>query len=46
MSYSEFTSIIQVKQAFGLTTVEGPRFLPQITPINPSATLTDFLANS
>ncbi|MBD0312306.1 MAG: hypothetical protein ICV86_05295 [Microcoleus sp. T3-bin5] len=46
MSYSEFTSIIQVKQAFGLTTVEGPRFLPQITPIAPSATLTDFLANS
>lgn len=46
MSYSEFTSIIKVKQAFGLTTVEGPRFLPQITPINPSATLIDFLANS
>jgi len=46
MSYSEFTSIIKVKQAFGLTTVEGPRFLPQITPIPPSATLTDFLANS
>ena len=46
MSYSEFTSIIKVKQAFGLTTVEGPRFLPQISPIIPSATLTDFLANS
>ena len=46
MSYSEFTSIIKVKQAFGLTTVEGPRFLPQTTPIDPSATLTDFLANS
>lgn len=46
MSYSEFTSIIKVKQAFGLTTVEGPRFLPQITPINPSAILIDFLANS
>jgi len=46
MCYREFTSIIQVKQAFGLTTVEGPRFLPQITPIDPSATLTDFLANS
>jgi len=46
MSYSEFTSIIKVKQAFGLTTVEGPRFLPQISPIAPSATLTDFLANS
>ncbi|MEG3911585.1 hypothetical protein QT979_09195 [Microcoleus sp. w2-18bC1] len=46
MSYSEFTSIIKVKHAFGLTTVEGPRFLPQITPIVPSVTLTDFLANS
>ena len=46
MSYSEFTTILKVKQAFGLTTVEGPRFLPQITPIAPSATMTDFLANS
>lgn len=46
MSYIEFTTIVKVKQAFGLTTVEGPRFLPQITPIAPSATLTDFLANS
>ncbi|MEG4291025.1 hypothetical protein Q5692_22785 [Microcoleus sp. C2C3] len=46
MCYREFTSIIKVKQAFGLTTVEGPRFLPQTTPIDPSATLTDFLANS
>jgi hypothetical protein len=46
MSYSEFTTIVKVKQAFGLTTVEGPRFLPQITPIAPSPTLIDFLANS
>lgn len=46
MSYSEFTTIIKVKEAFGLTTIEGPRFLPQIPPIAPSATLTDFLANS
>jgi hypothetical protein len=46
MCYRDFTSIIKVKQAFGLTTVEGPRFLPQISPIAPSATLTDFLANS
>jgi hypothetical protein len=46
MSYRDFTSIIKVKQAFGLTTVEGPRFLPQISPIAPTATLTDFLANS
>jgi hypothetical protein len=46
MSYSEFTTILKVKAAFGLTTIEGPRFLPPITPIAPSATLTDFLANS
>ncbi len=46
MSYSEFTTILKVKQAFELTTVEGPRFLPPITAIAPSATLTDFLANS
>ncbi|MEG4323417.1 MULTISPECIES: hypothetical protein [unclassified Microcoleus] len=46
MSYIEFTTILKVKAAFGLTTIEGPRFLPQITPIAPSATLTDFLANS
>lgn len=46
MSYSEFTSVGKVKQAFGLTTVEGVRFLPEIAPIAPSATLTDFLAES
>ena len=46
MCYREFTSIIKVKQAFGLKTVEGPRFLPQITPIAASATLIDFFANS
>jgi len=46
MSYSEFTTVGKVKQAFGLTTVEGVRFLPEIEPITPSATLTDFLAES
>jgi hypothetical protein len=46
MSYSEFTTVGKVKQAFGLTTVEGVRFLPEIAPIAPSATLTDFLAES
>ncbi|MEB3177555.1 MAG: hypothetical protein VKL59_00715 [Nostocaceae cyanobacterium] len=45
MPYSEF-SIRKVKQTFGLTTVEGSRFLPEIAPIKPSATLTDFLAES
>lgn len=46
MSYSEFTTIGKVKQAFGLTTVEGVRFLPSIAPLNPSDTLTAFLAES
>ncbi len=46
MSYSEFTTIGKVKQAFGLTTIEDRRFLPQVEPIAPSATLTDFLAES
>ncbi len=46
MSYSEFTTVGKVKQAFGLTTVEGVRFLPEIEPITPSATLTDFLEES
>lgn len=45
MSYSEF-NLRKVKQVFGLTTVEGERFLPIIEPIAPSATLTDFLAES
>jgi hypothetical protein len=33
MSYSEFTSILQVKQAFGLTAVECVRFLPSTDAI-------------
>lgn len=45
MSYSEFT-LRKVKQAFGLTTLEGSRFLTDITPIAPSATLSDFLEES
>lgn len=46
MPYSQFTSIGKVKQAFGLTTVEGVRFFPQVDPIAPSATLANFLAES
>jgi hypothetical protein len=42
MSYSEFT-LRKVKQAFGLNTIEGKRFLPQINPIAPSITLAAFL---
>ncbi|MBE9124321.1 hypothetical protein IQ269_26875 [Tychonema sp. LEGE 07199] len=33
MSYSEFTSVVQVKQAFGLTAVECVRFSPSTDAI-------------
>lgn len=46
MPYSQFTTIGKVKEAFNLSTVEGLRFLPQIEPIQPSATLTAFLEES
>ena len=46
MYYREFNTIGKVKQAFGLTTVEGVRFLPEINPVIPSATLTNFLEES
>jgi hypothetical protein len=42
MSYSEFT-LRKVKQAFGLNTIEGKRFLPEIKLIAPSITLAAFL---
>lgn len=45
MPYSDFT-IRKVKQTFGITTVEGERFLPEIKPIAPSVTLTAFLEES
>jgi hypothetical protein len=43
MSYSQFKSLASVKEAFGLVTKEGVRFLPPLTPIEPSATLKNFL---
>lgn len=46
MSYSEFTSVGKVKEAFNLTTIEDQGFLTHITPLTPSATLTDFLVES
>lgn len=46
MSYSQFTTITKVKEAFNLTTVEGGRFLPNIDPISPSPTLLTFLEES
>jgi hypothetical protein len=43
MSYSDFT-LRSVKKAFGLTTVEGGRFLPSIQPIAPSSYLQEALS--
>jgi hypothetical protein len=45
MSYSDFT-VGKVKQAFGLSTVEGPTFFPTIPPIAPSSTLVEYLAET
>ncbi len=46
MSYSQFTTITKVKEAFNLTTVEGVCFLSNIDPIPPSPTLSTFLEES
>ena len=46
MPYSQFTTIGKVKEAFGINTVEGDRFLPEIEPITPSTTLIEFLRES
>jgi hypothetical protein len=46
MSYSQFTSIGKVKEAFGLKTQEGGRFIPAIEKIEPSATLKAYLEES
>ncbi|MEG3439112.1 hypothetical protein V0288_18445 [Pannus brasiliensis CCIBt3594] len=46
MSYSDFTSIGKVKNAFGINTVEGVSFFPEIEPITPSTTLSEFLQES
>ena len=44
MPYSAFTSISQLKKAFGLTTKEGDRFIPNnLEPIIPDPILTGFL---
>lgn len=43
MSYSPFKSLASVKEAFGLVTKEGIRFLPALDPIEPSDTLKNFL---
>ena len=46
MSYSQFKTLASVKEAFGLVTKEGIRFLPQLDPIKPSDTLKNFLEYS
>lgn len=43
MSYSEFTTITKVEEAFGLTTVEGRRFVPEIELIKPTTQLVEYL---
>lgn len=42
MAYSDFT-VGQVKQKFGIKTLEGHRFLPELPSIEPSPSLVDFL---
>ena len=46
MPYSQFTTISKAKEAFGLKTREGGRFIPPTEPIEPSATLTAYLEES
>jgi hypothetical protein len=46
MPYSQFTNISKAKEAFGLKTKEGGRFIPSTQPIEPSATLTAYLEES
>jgi hypothetical protein len=43
MSYSQFKTLASVKEAFGITTKEGVRFLPPLSPLVPSQMLQDFL---
>jgi len=45
MAYSDFT-LRQVKQSFGLTAVEGGRFLPEVEPIAPSPILAGLLEDT
>ena len=46
MPESQFTTIGKVKEAFGLNTIEGDRFLSEIEPITPSTMLIEFLRES
>ena len=42
VDYSDFT-VRKVKQTFGITTIEGGSFFPEIKPIAPGNMLTEFL---
>jgi hypothetical protein len=42
VAYSDF-SVRKVKQTFGITTIEGGSFFPDIEPIAPGSMLTEFL---
>ena len=46
MAYRDFTTLRKVKQSFGLTAVEGGRFLPEVEPIAPSAILAGLLEDT
>ncbi|KKJ00736.1 hypothetical protein [Prochlorothrix hollandica] len=43
MSYSQFKTLASVKEAFGIQTREGVRFLPQLEPLTPSSMLQSYL---
>lgn len=43
MSYSQFKTLASVKDAFGITTLEGVRFLPELPELVPSQMLHDYL---
>lgn len=45
MSYSDFT-VGKVKQLFGIITIEGERFIPELPVVEPSRSLVEFLAES
>ena len=46
MPYSQFKTLTSVQDAFDLTLKEGIRFLPQLSPVEPSETLRTFLGYS
>jgi hypothetical protein len=46
MPYSQFTTITKAKDTFGLKTVEGVRFFPNIDAITPSEILLNYLEES